>query len=83
MTSGQGKSRGAVASDRAGKGRRCPTCGRPAASEFRPFCSRRCADIDLGRWLKGIYRIPTEERPGSDAPDETPEEAPKEPSDST
>lgn len=76
MTSGQGKSRGAVASDRAGKGRRCPTCGRPAAPEFRPFCSRRCADIDLGRWLKGIYRIPTEERPGSDAPDETPEEPP-------
>jgi hypothetical protein len=33
--------------------------------QYRPFCSARCAQIDLGRWLKGNYRIPTE-----DAPDE-------------
>jgi endogenous inhibitor of DNA gyrase (YacG/DUF329 family) len=32
----------------------------------RPFCSRRCADIDLGRWLKGVYAIPTDE-PAEDA----------------
>ena len=36
----------------------CPICGRPAADELRPFCSRRCADVDLGRWLTGQYRIP-------------------------
>lgn len=41
----------------------CPVCGKPAAIEHRPFCSDRCARIDLGRWLKGGYRIPTEERP--------------------
>ena len=37
----------------------CPTCGTPAMHETRPFCSKRCADIDLGRWLQGAYRVPT------------------------
>ncbi len=41
----------------------CPVCKRPTHSEYRPFCSRRCADADLGRWLSGAYAIPTEERP--------------------
>ena len=36
----------------------CPLCGKPRKPEFAPFCSRRCADIDLGRWLKGAYAIP-------------------------
>lgn len=37
----------------------CALCGcRPAVPEFRPFCSRRCADVDLARWLGGAYRIP-------------------------
>jgi len=36
----------------------CPTCGKPVADRFKPFCSKRCADIDLGRWLKGGYAIP-------------------------
>lgn len=36
----------------------CPVCGKPATPEARPFCSGRCADIDLGRWLTGQYRIP-------------------------
>ena len=36
----------------------CPICGKPAAEPHLPFCSRRCADIDLGRWLKGDYAIP-------------------------
>lgn len=39
----------------------CPICGKPAADEFRPFCSRRCADIDLNRWLSGVYAIPVKE----------------------
>ncbi len=38
----------------------CPICGKPALQRFRPFCSSRCADIDLGRWLKGSYVIPGE-----------------------
>jgi uncharacterized protein len=43
--------------------RRCPICGKPATIKHRPFCSARCAQIDLGRWLKGNYRIPTDEGP--------------------
>ena len=36
-------------------------CGKPTVERFRPFCSRRCADLDLGSWLNGTYRIETEE----------------------
>ena len=36
----------------------CPICGQPEQARFKPFCSRRCADIDLGRWFKGGYAIP-------------------------
>jgi uncharacterized protein len=43
--------------------RPCPICGRPSTPKSRPFCSPRCAQIDLGRWLKGGYRIPTDETP--------------------
>ncbi len=43
---------------------RCPTCEAPTQRRFRPFCSKRCQDLDLGRWLRGSYRIPTEEGPG-------------------
>lgn len=41
--------------------RPCPICSAPADPKFRPFCSRRCADVDLNRWLKGAYAIPAEE----------------------
>lgn len=53
--------------------RRCPICGRPTAPSRRPFCSRRCADVDLGRWLKDSYRIPTDEVPGEDEAGTAPE----------
>ena len=43
----------------------CPICGKPSAPEFRPFCTRRCADVDLHRWLSESYRIPGEDRPGA------------------
>jgi endogenous inhibitor of DNA gyrase (YacG/DUF329 family) len=36
---------------------RCPLCGKPRSESFRPFCSKRCADIDLARWLGGTYAI--------------------------
>jgi uncharacterized protein len=39
-------------------GRRCAICGKPAVAEFRAFCSRRCADVDLNRWLSGVYVVP-------------------------
>ena len=38
--------------------RQCPTCGRPAEADHRPFCSRRCADVDLQRWFAGRYVVP-------------------------
>ncbi len=37
---------------------RCPICGKPADRAMLPFCSRRCADVDLGRWFTGSYRVP-------------------------
>lgn len=42
---------------------RCPICQKPSVAEHRPFCSARCKTIDLGRWLGGGYRVPTEEEP--------------------
>jgi endogenous inhibitor of DNA gyrase (YacG/DUF329 family) len=37
----------------------CPICHKAAAKQFRPFCSRRCADVDLNRWFSGAYVVPT------------------------
>lgn len=37
---------------------KCPICKKPAQNESKPFCSKRCSDVDLGRWLKGSYAIP-------------------------
>lgn len=38
----------------------CPICSREAQPSYRPFCSRRCADVDLARWLTGSYAIPAQ-----------------------
>ena len=53
-------------------GRGCPICGAPAAGRYRPFCSARCADVDLARWLNETYRVPgeTAERPAESEKDE-------------
>jgi endogenous inhibitor of DNA gyrase (YacG/DUF329 family) len=40
----------------------CPICGSPALKQFRPFCSPRCADIDLNRWFTGAYAVPAVEQ---------------------
>ena len=37
---------------------RCPICNKPAVVQHRPFCSRRCALVDLSRWIGGNYRVP-------------------------
>ncbi|MFL5297666.1 MAG: DNA gyrase inhibitor YacG [Phenylobacterium sp.] len=52
---------------------KCPICGKPVAAEHRPFCSRRCADVDLQRWLSDRYVLPASEDPEipEDADDET------------
>jgi endogenous inhibitor of DNA gyrase (YacG/DUF329 family) len=51
----------------------CPICRKPADPKYRPFCSRRCADVDLGRWLTGSYAVPVQEdeadTPSGDRPD--------------
>ncbi len=49
----------------------CPICGKPADPRLKPFCSRRCADVDLNRWLSGVYRVPTNEE--SDEQESRPE----------
>ena len=41
-----------------GKGKGCPVCGKPVVADSRPFCSERCRNVDLGRWLTGSYVIP-------------------------
>lgn len=38
----------------------CPICARAPAAAYRPFCSARCADVDLARWLTGSYAIPSQ-----------------------
>ena len=41
----------------------CPICKRPTEARYRPFCSKRCADIDLGKWMTGGYALPSEDLP--------------------
>ena len=48
------------------KVRPCPVCGKPAAFSTRPFCSKRCADVDLHRWLGGVYAIPAAHEPDAE-----------------
>lgn len=52
---------------------RCPICSKPTQADYRPFCSRRCADVDLQRWLTGRYAVPAEE--DEDGPRDDSEEA--------
>jgi endogenous inhibitor of DNA gyrase (YacG/DUF329 family) len=55
----------------------CPLCGKATVQAFRPFCSKRCADVDLNRWLKGVYAVPVKEE--SDEDGERPPEREGEP----
>ncbi len=41
----------------------CPICDKPTVRAYRPFCSKRCADKDLGRWMTGAYSVPSAEPP--------------------
>jgi endogenous inhibitor of DNA gyrase (YacG/DUF329 family) len=41
--------------------KKCPICKKDVVQEFRPFCSKRCKDVDLNRWLSNSYIIPGEE----------------------
>lgn len=46
--------------------RPCPLCGKPSQQKFHPFCSSRCAQIDLNRWLSGNYAIPVKDEDEDD-----------------
>jgi endogenous inhibitor of DNA gyrase (YacG/DUF329 family) len=48
------------------KAGKCPICKKPALVEHRPFCSKRCAQIDLGRWLGEVYRAPADDEDWSE-----------------
>jgi endogenous inhibitor of DNA gyrase (YacG/DUF329 family) len=48
------------------KEKACPICGKAAVEKYRPFCSRRCADIDLNRWFSGVYAVPVNETEDED-----------------
>ncbi len=50
---------------------RCPVCGAPADPTVRPFCSTRCADVDLLRWLRGAYAIPGGQQDADEDGDDT------------
>ncbi|KMK67766.1 DNA gyrase inhibitor YacG [Puniceibacterium sp. IMCC21224] len=39
----------------------CPICDKPTVTAYRPFCSKRCADVDLSKWLSGSYALPSQD----------------------
>jgi hypothetical protein len=57
---------------------KCPICGKPAAQQSRPFCSKRCADVDLNRWLSGVYTVPVVEEEDEDGTTQSNEPGDKE-----
>lgn len=61
--------------DRRKKAKACPICGKPPVARYRPFCSARCADVDLNRWLGGVYAVPAGEDEGRAATEDGEEEA--------
>lgn len=46
----------------------CPLCKKPTDTHYKPFCSKRCADVDLHRWLSGKYAIEGGEDASEDEP---------------
>lgn len=56
--------------------RPCPICKKMSVAAFHPFCSKRCADVDLSRWFKGVYAAPADDQGEEDG--EAPASAPDE-----
>lgn len=52
------------------KGIPCPICGKPVHADFKPFCSKRCADVDLNRWLSERYVVSGADDESTDVPEE-------------
>jgi endogenous inhibitor of DNA gyrase (YacG/DUF329 family) len=57
----------------------CPICTGTTAPEYRPFCSRRCADLDLARWLNGSYATPSDDPEDIERAQEQASEGPRRP----
>ncbi len=55
------------------KTRPCPICGKVPVAAYTPFCSKRCADVDLHRWLGGVYAVPSDESADDEMPPLAPE----------
>jgi endogenous inhibitor of DNA gyrase (YacG/DUF329 family) len=55
---GAGPGQGPAKGPEKGSAKPCPICGKPAQEASRPFCSERCRDVDLNRWLSNSYAIP-------------------------
>jgi uncharacterized protein len=53
-----GPGKGAAKGSQKGSAKPCPICGKPATEASHPFCSERCRDVDLNRWLSNSYAIP-------------------------
>jgi len=45
----------------------CPICDRTTDKKYKPFCSKRCADVDLAKWLGGAYAVPSQDPDDFDA----------------
>ena len=56
---------------------KCVICGKPQDPGYKPFCSKRCADVDLNRWLSGVYAVPVTEMDDEDG-DKIQDEPPQE-----
>ena len=57
------REKGSMSEQRRPEQRKCPVCGKTPEVRFRPFCSKRCADLDLAHWLRGDYAIPARDDP--------------------
>ncbi|KNX42016.1 zinc-binding protein [Roseovarius tolerans] len=57
----------------------CPICRKPADTRYRPFCSKRCADVDLGKWFSGDYAVPSADPEDVEAAIEAVDQEPQKP----
>ncbi|MDA7428544.1 DNA gyrase inhibitor YacG [Primorskyibacter aestuariivivens] len=57
----------------------CPICDKQSDAKYRPFCSKRCADVDLAKWLTGSYAVPSQDPDDFDAVEEALEEQVRKP----
>ena len=57
----------------------CPICKKPTDTRYRPFCSKRCADVDLGKWFSGDYAVPSSDPEDVEAAIEAVEQEPQKP----